>query len=103
MYFAISKINFEIDTQTATDGRDLKALAEKIRSRFKVCAITCNAPEFSGEAAIAIATLGGTEQKVTAQLDSIATFCEESGFGRIDYETTLIDHLSSLAEGEEME
>jgi len=37
------------------------------------------------------------------QLDSICEFCESSGFGRIDTERTLMDHVDSFSDDDDDE
>lgn len=100
MYFAVMKIAFDEEGRAATSdgGRELKALAEKIRSRFKVSAAASPGEETGGSDAIAVAALGSTEEKLSKTLDAIVTFCEQAGFGRIAGEDTLFDHVDAIAE-----
>ena len=96
MYFAVVKFSFEANADTAQDRRDLRQLTEKIRSRFKVCAAACD--EDAGSNAVAITALASTEERLTHTLDAIAEFCESSGFGRIESEQSLVDHIDALAD-----
>jgi uncharacterized protein YlxP (DUF503 family) len=100
MYFAVMKIAFDEEGRAATagGGRELKALAEKIRSRFKVSAAASPGEETGGGDAIAVAALGSTEEKLSKTLDAIVSFCEQAGFGRIAGEDTLFDHVDAIAE-----
>lgn len=93
------KLNFESNLARRTqDGdRDLKNLAEKIRSRFRVNAAAILS-DHSGSDAIAIAALGSSAEKLSQLLDAIVDFCEQSGLGRIDNEETLLDHIDAIAE-----
>ena len=90
-----SKFTFESELQTPYDAREINALVVRIRKKFKVCVRP--AMEFKKEKipAIVIATLGTTEQAISQQLDSIADFLEDSGFGRIDTEQTILDFIDS--------
>lgn len=100
MYFAVMKVAFDEEGRPAIDdgGRELKALAEKIRSRFKVVAAATNSDQHGSGDAIAIAALASTEEKLSRTLDAIVTFCEQAGFGRIISEDTLFDHIDAITE-----
>ena len=97
MYFAVSKIMFDLDTETSQDDKALKSLAEKVRSRFKVAVSTLNQAH-QGETALVIAGLARNEEKLDQTINDIMAFCEESGFGRISDELTLLDHIDSIAD-----
>lgn len=100
MYFAVVKITFEDEpgASTASSGRDLHSLLEKLRSRFKVCAAAIGADSSGDGTAIAITALASSEERLTRTLDGIVDFCEESGFGRVASEEALLDHIDALAE-----
>ncbi len=103
MYFAIAKITFEEELgadnlRPGTAGkRDLHQLVEKIRAKFKVCAAAIESDSM-GSDAIAITALGSSEDRLTRSLDGILGFCEESGYGRVGSEETLIDHIDVISE-----
>ena len=99
MYFAVSKIIIDIDTETAQDDKALKSLAEKVRARFKV-AVATQTQTHQGESALVIAGLARNEEKLSQTLNDIMSFCEESGFGRIADEVTLLDHIDSISDEE---
>ena len=99
MYFAVVKLSFEDVVRSSSDDRkELFALVEKIRTRFKVCAA---AVEEGDATAIAVTALGSSEARLTQTLDAITDFCENSGFGRLDSEQTLMDHIDAVCELEE--
>jgi len=100
MYFAVVKLSFESTADTAQDRKDLRLLAEKLRARFKVCASSCASDASAKDTATAIAltALGSSEERLTHTLDAIAEFCENSGYGRITSEQTLMDHIDALAD-----
>ena len=101
MYFAVMKISFE---QSSTQNRkDLAALVDKLRARFRICAMSCSTSEDDGEASIAITSLAHSEEALSKQLDSISEFCENAGLGRISDEKTLLDHLDSFGEDDDGE
>ncbi|SMF55638.1 hypothetical protein [Pseudobacteriovorax antillogorgiicola] len=96
MFIAVTRIVFE-DQQTTYDKRELKALTEKIKSRFHVC-VKINKPQEAGIPAIVISALEHSQNQLDQKLDRIADFCEESGFGRIDSEETFFEHIDNLFE-----
>lgn len=98
MYFAVVKITFESGTDMQQDRKELQALVEKIRARFRVCVMPCQTYEDDGEVALALTSLAISEEALTKQLDAISEFCEQSGFGRIEEEKTLLDHIDSFGE-----
>lgn len=51
-----------------------------------------------GEPSLVIAALSGSETELNKELDAIADFCENSGFGRIEAEVSFMDHIDSLTE-----
>jgi uncharacterized protein YlxP (DUF503 family) len=99
MFFAVAKFSFEASGKEGSDDRkELRNLVEKIRARFKVSCAIVSKEEDEGTAAIAVAALGGTEESLDKTLDGIAEFCENAGFGRIESEQTLLDHIDALDE-----
>lgn len=98
MYFAVAKLTFDIDEHTANERKDLNALVEKVRSRFKVCVQPMVSDKDHGFLGMAVASLGQTEERLSQQVDAIAEFVEESGFGRVAKEETLIDHVDSFGD-----
>lgn len=97
MFFAVAKFTFEQSGKPMADNRkELRSLVEKIRARFKVtCAIVSHEDD-DGVTAIAISALAGSEEALDHTLDGVAEFCENAGFGRIDTEQTLMDHIDAL-------
>lgn len=97
MHFAVMKLTFAATLDSERDRKELKALAEKLRARFKICCAPCASQE--GDAAsLAVTALAPTENQLSRMLDDIADFCETSGFGRIEGESTLLDDIESIAE-----
>lgn len=101
MFFAVSHIKFEEDFQK--DSRqdeirvlELKRLAEKIRSRFKVCAMATFQPSSQEPIGIAVTALGSDEEKLSKLLDGIVDFCEQSGFGRVQDELSWVESIDAL-------
>lgn len=95
MYYAISKFIFESDYTTKDDAKLLKSLTEKIQTRFKVCAKSLSDINNGCIPTIVIAALDSSEQKLNQRLDQIAIFLEESGYGRLYSESTILDHIDS--------
>ena len=96
MYFAVSKLIFSTQPGLVDDAQAFRALAEKIRTRFKVCAAFYQRD--TGDSCLAITALGSTAERLGQTLDKIASFCEDSGFGRVESEEALLDHIDHLAE-----
>ncbi len=96
MYFAVSKFTLDLDTETSRDEKALKALCEKLRARFKIAVNSVNAGK--GETAIVVAALSRSEETLSQMLNDIGDFCEESGFGRVTDEETLLDHVDAISE-----
>lgn len=88
---------FDLDSATGQDDKALRALCDRIRARFKVSVLP-NTSSDDGEASIVVAALGRTEERLSRLLDHICDACEESGFGRIESETTLLDHIDNLGD-----
>lgn len=95
MYFAVVKLQFEDEGGRDKDRKDLRNLADKIRSKFKVAAAVS---EGEGGEGLAVAALASSEERLTQTLDAISDYCENSGFGRIGSELALLDHIDTLAE-----
>lgn len=98
MYFAVAKFIFEHESLDGNDRKELYGLVEKIRSRFKVCVKPSSEFQKDGEPSLVIASLSGSATELNKELDAIADFCENSGFGRIETEVSFMDHLDSLVE-----
>jgi uncharacterized protein YlxP (DUF503 family) len=103
LFFALTHIKFEENFQK--DSRqnelrilELKRLAEKVRSRFKVCAKATFDLSSQEPIGIAVTALGAEEEKLSKLLDSIVEFCEQSGFGRVQDELSWIDSIDILEE-----
>jgi hypothetical protein len=99
MYFCISKLVFDFDVRLQPDDRELKALAEKIRKRFKVVAKPVALTD-SGEIAMALAGLDRSQERLSRTLDEISELCEQAGLGRIDREICLMDHFDNIEDYE---
>ncbi|NDE15982.1 hypothetical protein EBZ80_13730 [bacterium] len=110
MYFAVMKITFMVDEDEAGKGgtshsapvkQELQSLVEKLRARFRIAVLPGQIEEPGEAPVIAIASLAYSEESLSRQLDSICEFCESSGFGRIDTERTLLDHIDSFGSDED--
>ena len=98
MYFLVSKITFADDDSTSYDARELKALVERIRARYKVCALAQPITASHGTLELVVTFLGHHQDQVNQTMDDIIDFCENSGFGRVDQELTLMDDVENLSE-----
>ncbi len=100
------KITFAVDEEAPDLERsnlkqELQSLVEKIRSRFRVAIMSGQMESTADAPVIAVASLAHSEESLARQLDSICEFCESSGFGRIDSERTLLDHIDSFGEDDD--
>jgi uncharacterized protein YlxP (DUF503 family) len=96
MYFAVVKLGFETNFDSELDRRELRQLAEKIRARFKVCAAVHEHNDAGPS--LAIAALSSSAERLDQTLDAISEFCESSGYGRVESEQSLVDHIDALAD-----
>ncbi|MEI6398609.1 MAG: hypothetical protein WCO71_07560 [Pseudomonadota bacterium] len=102
MYFAVVKITFESENGApAPDRKDMSALIEKLRARFRITVMAYSNGQEDGETAIAYTSLAMSEESLGKQLDAISAFCEETGIGRIGDEAVLMDHIDSIGEDSE--
>ncbi len=102
MYFAVVKITFEGEAGApAPDRKEMAAFIEKLRARFRITVMPYGSMQEDGETSIAYTSLASSEESLNKQLDAIASFCEESGMGRIADEAVLMDHIDSIGEEEE--
>ena len=104
------KITFMVDEDEAGKGgtshsapvkQELQSLVEKLRARFRIAVLPGQIEEPGEAPVITIASLAYSEESLSRQLDSICEFCESSGFGRIDTERTLLDHIDSFGSDED--
>ena len=85
---------------TGNDKKDFYALVDKVRSKFKVCVKPSVEFQKEGEPSLVIASLNSSEAELHKELDHIADFCEDSGFGRIAAEVSFVDHVDMIAESD---
>jgi hypothetical protein len=99
MFFAVVKITFEQEAGApAPDRKQMSAFIEKLRARFRITVMPYGNMSDDGETSIAYTSLASSEESLSKQLDAIASFCEEQGFGRIADEAVLMDHIDSIGE-----
>jgi hypothetical protein len=99
MFFAVVKITFEQDTgASAPDRKEMSAFLDKLRARFRIVVMPYGNMSEDGETSIAYTSLATSEESLTKQLDAVASFCEEQGFGRIADESVLMDHIDSIGD-----
>lgn len=108
MYFAVMKITFMIEDERPTVDssklkHDLQALVEKLRARFRIAVLPGQVGGPGEPPVVTVASLAHSEESLGRQLDSICEFCESSGFGRIDTERTLMDHVDSFSDDDDDE
>lgn len=81
MYIGLLDICLEWEQVTKNDRKEIAALVQKIRSRFK---LTVNS-EYEGEewVNIYVAFLNPKESTIKNLADDVCDLCERSGIGRI--------------------
>lgn len=97
MYFVVSKLAFE-SQQTPRDARELSQLVDKLRQRFRISVQIADEFHKSGTAAIVVAAVHSQEEQLSKLIDDIADSCENSGFGRIHSESTILEDFEAFNE-----
>ncbi|MFY7929087.1 MAG: DUF503 family protein [Oligoflexus sp.] len=97
MYFVVSKLTFEAQP-TSYDARELSQLVDKLRNRFKISVQVSEEFHRSGTAALMVAAVHSQEEHLSKLIDDIADACENSGFGRINSENTILEDFEAFNE-----
>jgi 2'-5' RNA ligase len=100
MFFIVSKLTFEPEP-TARDAKELAQLADKLRQRFKISIQIADEFYKGGQAGIVVAAVHREEMQLSNLIDEIADACENSGYGRIHSESTILEDFESYANEEE--
>ncbi|MBC7661428.1 MAG: hypothetical protein H7249_17165 [Chitinophagaceae bacterium] len=100
MFFAVSKLTFETQAKPR-DARDLAALVEKLRTRFRISVEIADEFHKGGDAGVIVAALHKDEMKLSSLIDAVSDACEDSGFGRIQSENTILEDFESFTEAHE--
>ncbi|MES2746331.1 MAG: hypothetical protein V4655_12945 [Bdellovibrionota bacterium] len=100
MFFVVTKLTFERQT-TPHEGRELAALVEKLRARFKISVEIADEFHKGGEAGVVVAAVHTSEMKLSSLIDSISDACEDSGFGRIHSENTILEDFEAFQDEHE--
>lgn len=101
MFLAVTRLTFTEDEGTSQDRKAMHALIDRIRARHKVAVMPSKSIEEHGVAQITFVLLGHNENKLSQEIDAIGELCEESGFGRIEDEDTMIDDIDVIMDIEE--
>lgn len=94
MYFVVTKLVFEAQT-TKHDARELAQLADKLRQRFRISIQITDEFHKGGQAGIVVAAVHSQEMQLSNLIDEIADACENSGFGRIETEQTILEDFEA--------
>ncbi len=94
MFFIVSKLRFE-NVQTPYDAKKLAQLVEKLRSKFKISVQIADEFHKSGQAGIVLAAVHSQEMQLSHLIDDVSDICEDSGFGRIVSENTILENFES--------
>ncbi len=97
MYFVVTKLTFESQA-TSRDARELSQLVDKLRQRFKISVQIADEFHKSGVAAVVVAAVHSQEEHLSKLIDDIADSCENSGFGRIHSESTILEDFEAFAD-----
>ena len=92
MFFIVSKLSFESES-TPRDAKELAQLADKLRQRFKISIQIADEFYKGGQAGIVVAAVHSQEMQLSSLIDEIADACENSGYGRIHSESTILEDL----------
>jgi hypothetical protein len=91
MYYAVAKLAFEASDNQEQDRKQLHSLIKKIQARFHVCVRPSDAFYKDGSPEIALALLERTENQINQVLGEVISFCETSGFGRVEEDGVVLD------------
>ncbi len=94
MFFIVSKLRFE-NVQTPYDAKQLAQLTEKLRNKFKISVQIADEFHKNGQAGIVLAAVHSQEMQLSQLIDDISDICEDSGFGRISSESTILENFES--------
>ncbi len=97
MFFVVTKLTFE-SQPTSHDARELASLVEKLRARFHISVEVTEEFQKGGDAGIVVAAVHYSEMKLSNLIDAISDACENSGFGRIHSENTILEDFESFTE-----
>lgn len=95
MYFVVSKLTFEAQS-TSRDARELSQLLDKLRQRYRISVQISDEFHKSGVAGIVVAAVHSQEEHLSKLIDDIADSCENSGFGRIHSESTILEDFEAF-------
>lgn len=97
MFFVVTKLTFERQS-TPHDAKDLAALVDKLRARFRISVEISEEFYKMNQAAIMVAAIHTDEMKLSNLIDKISDACEDSGFGRIYSENTILEDFEAFQE-----
>lgn len=100
MFFVVTKLTFERQS-TPHDARELAALVDKLRARFRISVEITEDFQKGGEAGVVVAAVHPSEMKLSSLIDAISDACEDSGFGRIHSENTILEDFESFQDEHE--
>jgi uncharacterized protein YlxP (DUF503 family) len=95
MFFVVTKLKFE-NQRSVRDARELSQLVEKVRQKFRISVQIADEFHKSGEAGIVVSAVHPQEEALSRMIDEIADLCENSGFGRIDSEHTILEDFEAF-------
>ena len=93
MYFGLAKMVFESTTDRTLDRKELAALAEKLRAKFRILAKVDDTGFDKGSPTLVLSFLHPSKDKLSQLMDDIAVVCENEGLGRLADEVAMIEHL----------
>lgn len=97
MFFIVTKLKFE-NQRSPGDARELSQLVDKVRQKFRISVQIADEFHKSGEAGIVVAAVHHQEEALSRMIDDIADLCENSGFGRIDSEHTILEDFEAYSD-----
>lgn len=97
MFFVVTKLTFERQS-TPRDAKELAALVDKLKARFRISVEIADEFHKNGQAGILVAAVHSDEMKLSNLIDKISDACEDSGFGRIYSENTILEDFEAFQE-----
>jgi hypothetical protein len=102
--FAVVKVTLDTADAPEPNALDRKAMAaflDRLRAKFRVVAIPLTVASEDGYTSFAYTSLAHSHESLSKQLDSIAAFTEDQGFGRISDESVLMDDVDSIGDDDD--
>ena len=95
MVFCVSKIGFYAGTDLNEDLRQLTILCKKLKKRFNIC-VMIDRKASQIRPTILLSCIHESDNELSKLLDQVTDFCEESGYGRVEEESSFFESFDNL-------